>query len=52
MQDRTAVVGVEARRRRGALAVDPDHLGAHVGQQHRGEGCRPEAGELDDPESR
>ncbi len=30
-------------------AIDPDHLGAHVGQQHRAERRRADPGQLDDP---
>ncbi len=29
-------------------AVDPHHLGAHIGQQHRAKRSRPDPGELDD----
>ena len=29
-------------------AIDPDHLGAHVGQQHRAKRRRADAGQLDD----
>ena len=35
----------------GGCAVDADHVGAHVGEQHRGEGTRPDTGELDDPDT-
>ena len=31
-------------------AIDPDHLGAHVGQQHRAERRRADAGQFDDPD--
>ena len=40
-------VGRRAAHRLGAL--DADHLGAHVGQQHRRERAGADAGDLDDP---
>ena len=43
------VVGHRPAHRRAAL--DPDDLGAHVGQHHRGERAGPDAGDLDDPVS-
>ncbi len=40
--------GVWARSVPPAAALDADDLGAEVGEDHRGERGRPEAGELDD----
>ena len=44
---RAGVVGRRAAHRLGA--VDADDVGAHVGEQHRGERAGPDAGDLDDP---
>ena len=43
-----AVRPVGQRSAHGAGALDPDHLGAHVGEQHRGERPGADAGDLDD----
>ena len=43
---RAGVVGVGVAHRLGA--VDADHVGAHVGEQHRRERAWPDAGDLDD----
>ncbi len=40
-----------AKQRRLVGAIQPDHVGAHVGQQHRGERPRADARHLDDPDA-
>ena len=39
---------VESHGDPSSRAVDPDHVGSEVGEEHRAEGRRAEAGELDD----
>ncbi len=43
--------GVGRRPTHRARAFDPDHLGAHVGEQHRGERSRTDPRDLDDAEA-
>ncbi len=46
-----AVRLVGCRSADGTGAFDAHDLGAHVGEQHRGEGARADPGDLDDPET-
>ncbi len=47
-QQHVEVRRVGQRSAYGARPLDPDHLGTHVGEQHRGERAGPDAGDLDD----
>jgi hypothetical protein len=53
--DRPPAAGVHVPPRRfvahGVGAIDPQDLGAHVGQHHRRERPRPDPGELDHPDT-